>query len=217
MRKPICKEMTTPKKYPVNEEEKEVSRVEDLDLSATYSYFDYLKWTFEDRLELIKGKIFKMSAPARVHQEVTREIIGALYNYLKGQACKAYTAPFDVRLPFKGEKEDKEIFTVVQPDICVVCDPEKLDERGCIGAPDIVVEILSPGNNRKELRNKYEVYQESGVKEYWIVWPGENSFMRYVLDNNGCYQPSKVMTMGEEITTPLLPGFVLRLDEVFNY
>src|SRR5690606_39235284 len=108
-----------------------------------------------------------------------------------------YTAPFDVRLP-KKSRADKEIFTVVQPDICVICDPEKLDDRGCIGAPDIVVEILSPGNNRKELRNKHEIYEESGVKEYWIVWPIEKTFMKYVLDEQGKYQPSRIMTLGDE-------------------
>jgi Uma2 family endonuclease len=207
--------------------EEQVSQFNDLDLSATYSYANYLRWTFDERLELIKGKIFKMSpAPTRTHQKVSMEISRNLANHLKGQNCEVYTAPFDVRLPRKNKlspsaspsrpMNDKDIITVVQPDICVICDPSKLDDRGCVGAPDIVVEILSRGNSRKELHHKYEVYEESGVKEYWIVWPEHKTFMKYALDNKGKYQPSRVMTLGDEVTTPVLPGFILRLDEVFK-
>jgi Uma2 family endonuclease len=188
----------------------------DLDLSKTYSYADYLQWTFEDRLELIKGKIFKMTpAPAPIHQRLSWRIAGELYNDLKNKPCQAYPAPFDVRLPRKGENEDKKIFTVVQPDICIICDPSKVDTRGCTGAPDIVLEILSPGNNQKELRNKYEVYEESGVKEYWIISPQDESFLKYTLID-GHYRPSKLMTIGDIITTPILPGFELHLETVFE-
>lgn len=104
---------------------------------------------------------------------------------------------------------------MVQPDICVICDLKKLDDRGCLGAPDIVVEILSPGNNQKELRNKYEVYEESGVKEYWIIHPDEKTFLKYTLDAEGKYQPSHLLTIGDEVTTPVLPGFAMPLEEVF--
>lgn len=187
----------------------------DLDLSKTYSYADYLQWTFEDRLELIKGKIFKMTpAPASAHQRISWVLSGELYNYLKNKSCKAYTAPFDVRLVRKGENEDKKILTVVQPDICVICDPAKVDTRGCTGAPDIIVEILSPGNNQKELRNKYEVYEESGVLEYWIISPQDKTFLKYTLVDES-YQPSRLMTTGDIITTNILPGFDLNLDTVF--
>src|ERR1700761_143012 len=105
-------------------------------------------------------------------------------------------------------KKDNDIYTVLQPDLCVICDPSKLDKCGCIGAPDIVVEILSPGNNKKELKNKYEVYEEAGVLEYWIIHPLEKTFMKYVLVD-GLFQPSRLLTMGDEVTTPVLPGFVL--------
>jgi Uma2 family endonuclease len=190
-------------------------QLSDLDLSKTYSYADYLQWTFEDRLELIKGKIFKMTpAPASVHQRLSWIISGELYNYLKGKTCKAYAAPFDVRLPRKGEHEDKKIFTVVQPDVCVICDALKVDARGCTGAPDIVIEILSPGNNQKELQNKYDVYEESGVTEYWIISPQDKTFLKYTLVDSR-YQPSKLMTTGDIITTPILPGFELDLNTVF--
>lgn len=153
-------------------------------------------------------------APASLHQKISMRLSSELYFFLKNKPCQIYAAPFDVRLARKGESEDKKIFTVVQPDICIICDPSKVDTRGCTGAPDIVVEILSPGNNQKELRNKYEVYEESGVKEYWIVSPQDKTFLKYTLIANG-YQPSKLMTMGDIITTPILPGFELSLDIVF--
>jgi Uma2 family endonuclease len=189
-------------------------QLSDLDVSKTYTYADYLKWTFDERLELIKGKIFKMSpAPGSVHQLISGAIFAELYNYLKGKPCKVFHAPFDVRLN-KRSINNKDIQTVVQPDISVVCNPLKIDEKGCLGAPDIVVEILSPGNNKKELQNKYEVYEENGVLEYWIIHPSEKTFLRYSLVENR-YQASRLLTTGDEVITPILPGFVLKLDELF--
>jgi Uma2 family endonuclease len=190
-------------------------QLSDLDFSKTYSYADYLQWTFEDRLELIKGKIFKMTpAPASVHQRISWIVSGELYSYLKNKNCQAYSAPFDVRLPRKGENDDKKIFTVVQPDVCVICDASKVDARGCTSAPDIVIEILSPGNNQKELNNKYEAYEESGVLEYWLISPQDKSFLKYTLVNSK-YQPSRLMADDAIITTPILPGFELNLNTVF--
>jgi Uma2 family endonuclease len=186
----------------------------DLDLSKNYTYADYLKWQFDERVELIKGKIFKMSpAPSANHQTIVAVISGEFYQYLKGKPCKVYPAPFDVRLSRLINNE--QVITVVQPDVCVICDIAKIDERGAIGAPDIVVEILSPGNNKKELQNKYEVYEEAGVQEYWIIQPSEKTFLKYTLIN-GNYQASKLLTVGDDVTTPILPGFVLNLEEVFT-
>ena len=191
-------------------------QLSDLDLSKTYTYADYFKWQFDERVELIKGRIFQMSpAPSRSHQDILFAIALKLGNYLTGKPCKIYLAPFDVRLP-RNSKDDKAIYTVLQPDICVICDLTKLDDRGCIGAPDIVIEILSPGNNKKELRNKYEVYQEAGVKEYWVIHPSEHTFLKYKLDQDGYFQPSRLLIGGDKITTSILPGFSLDLDEVFE-
>ncbi|RYY07905.1 MAG: Uma2 family endonuclease [Sphingobacteriaceae bacterium] len=187
----------------------------DLDLTKTYTYDDYLKWTFDERLELIKGYVFKMSpAPAEFHQRILTTVGTEIYNYLKRKTCKVYFAPFDVRLVRKS-LDDKQITTVVQPDICVICDLKKIDKKGCLGAPDIVVEILSPGNNKKELQNKYEVYEEAGVKEYWIIQPEEKTFFKYILDDKGYYQPTKLLTLGDNVTSTILPDFKLNLDEVF--
>lgn len=188
----------------------------DFNYSGLYTYADYMRWTIEERLELIKGKIFRMSpAPNRMHQGISIRVSAIIFNHLKGQPFHVYAAPFDVRLPRKS-KRDEDIITVLQPDVCVICDPEKLDARGCIGAPDIVVEILSKGNSKKELKNKYEVYEESGVKEYWIIAPEEKTFFRYLLDEEGRYQPTKLLTSGDVVTTDVLPGFELDLEEVFE-
>lgn len=196
--------------------EETISKFEDIDLSGTYTYADYLKWEFDERLELIRGKIFTMSpAAGSFHQRVSGVIHGELYYFLKGKPCEVFSAPFDVRLP-RRSKNDKRILTVLQPDICIICDPHKIDKRGCIGAPDIVVEILSPGNNKKELKNKYEVYEEAGVLEYWILHPEEKTFLKYTLDANGKFQPSHLLTLGDEVASPVLPGFKLSLDEVFK-
>lgn len=185
-----------------------------LEYGGLYTYADYLKWTIEERFEIIKGKLFKMSpAPKRMHQELSGKLFNKMYNYLEKHPCNIYAAPFDVRLPVKSKKNDK-IYTVVQPDICVICDREKLDDLGCIGGPDLVVEILSKGNSKKELQHKYEVYEESGVREYWIVQPDFENIMIYTLVN-GAYVPSKLFTRGDIISSKVIEGFSLDLDEYF--
>ena len=187
----------------------------DLDLNKTYTYADYFKWKFEERVELIRGRIFKMSpAPSRKHQRITGDIFSAMNEFVKGRKCEVYIAQFDVRLP-RRSKDDQDIITVVQPDICVICDPSKLDDRGCLGAPDIVVEILSPGNNAKELKNKYDIYEESGVKEYWVVSPQNEYFIACRLVD-GKYHPSRMLTTGDIVTTSILPGFELDLAKIFE-
>ncbi|MDV7396126.1 Uma2 family endonuclease, partial [Arthrospira platensis SPKY1] len=105
-------------------------------------------------------------------------------NFFHKKPCQVFHAPFDVRLPKKGQPE---VYTVVQPDLCVVCDQGKLDEKGCMGAPDLVVEILSPGNTHREMREKYEVYEEAGVKEYWLVSPWDKTVLVYVLNEEGIF------------------------------
>lgn len=190
--------------------------VKEPDLSYNkYSYADYLKWNLDEMVELIKGRVFKMSpAPNRVHQALSWQLSGMLYNYLKGKNCQAFSAPFDVRLPLKSKKNE-DIHTVVQPDICVICDLSKLDEAGCIGAPDLIIEILSKGNNQKELKHKYEVYEESGVKEYWIIHPEEQSILIYTLID-GEYKPSRLLTHGDVAHSNVLSGFQFNLTELFS-
>ena len=158
-----------------------ITDINQLDVNGTYTYADYLLWRFKEQVELLRGKLFKMSpAPREIHQRVLNEINFELMSFFRNKTCRVYPAPFDVRLPTKGTA-DNQIYTIVQPDLCVVCDLEKIDGRGCIGAPDLVVEILSPSNSRKDLKDKYEIYEEAGVPEYWIVDPDNKAFYRYVL------------------------------------
>lgn len=192
--------------------------IDDLDLSKTYTYADYYSWRFEERLELIKGKVFKMSpAPGVNHQRITVNLLRPIANFLLEKLCEVFVAPFDVRL-IRDEKSDKKIKNVVQPDVCVICDPGKLnDNRGCLGAPDLVIEILSPGNNAKELKIKYELYEEFGVKEYWVIYPAEQSIIRYVLNEKLKFiSEGRALTVGDNISTPILPGFELDLDMIFR-
>ncbi|AWW31749.1 Uma2 family endonuclease [Echinicola strongylocentroti] len=181
-----------------------------------YSYADYLTWQMDEMVELIKGKVFKKAAaaPRRIHQKVAVELTKRWAVFLEGKVCEVYSAPFDVRLP-QQSKADKDITTVVQPDLCVICDRAKLDDRGCIGAPDLVMEILSPGNNRLELQNKYELYQESGVKEYWIIHPDEQTLLVYTLVK-GKYVPSQLMTSGDMVRSKAVEGFELDLEDFFS-
>lgn len=163
----------------------EITNVNQLDVNGIYTYADYLLWKFEERVELLRGKIFKMSpAPSVRHQKILGNLHLSLAPFFRNSKCQVFLAPFDVRLQRKGETQ---IFNVVQPDICVVCDESKLDERGCVGAPDLIVEILSPGNTKKEVKNKFELYQEAGVQEYWIVYPFEENILVNVLEN-GTYR-----------------------------
>ena len=150
-----------------------ITNINQLDLGKTYSYADYLTWIFQEKLELIKGKIFQMSpAPSRYHQQVSGNLHGIMWTAFKNHSCNLYAAPFDVRLLDKKKSTlDKDIFTVVQPDLCIICDENKLDDKGCIGAPDLVIEILSSGNSSKEMKYKFDLYEEAGVLEYWIVNP----------------------------------------------
>ncbi|RDC56489.1 Uma2 family endonuclease [Pedobacter chinensis] len=208
--------MSKPVLYPILNDDEPVRQFNEIDVSLTYSYANYLNWLFPERVELIKGKIFKMSpAPSSVHQEITGNIFVKLANFLKKQPCKVYISPFDVRFP-KESNSDKAIFTVLQPDICVICDRNKIDARGCIGAPDLVVEVLSPGNTKIELLHKYQVYEEFGVKEYWVVSQSDQSILIYTLNDSGKFQPSKLFTLSEKVTSSVLPGFELVLDDVFE-
>ena len=189
-----------------------ITHLNQLDLSKSYTYADYLTWQFQERVELIKGKLFKMSpAPKRKHQSCVVNLVNEIHSFLKGHSCKVYIAPFDVRLP----KEDGSTYTVVQPDLCVVCDSSKLDEAGCVGAPDLVIEILSPATTKKDKTDKYDLYQESGVLEYWIVYPGEEFIEVFVLKGK-LYQRKGIYLKGEQMTTDILKGFSLNLDDVFE-
>ncbi len=206
-----------------------ITDINQLDLTKTYTYADYLLWRFDERVELIKGKILKMSpAPSRRHQGISTQLHGLLWMTIKNIKCNLYAAPFDVRLPIsedlniskkykkKAKKlADGKILTVVQPDLTIVCDPEKLDDRGCIGAPDLVIEILSPGNKQIELSDKFEIYQEAGIKEYWIVEPVDEFVIVYTL-SKGKYIGSKPYTAQNFIESDVVAGLKLSVADIFT-
>jgi Uma2 family endonuclease len=125
-----------------------------------------------------------------------------------------YNAPFDVRLT--RTREDKDAITVVQPDLCVICDPAKLDARGCNGAPDLIIEILSPGNSRTEMKDKFELYQEAGVLEYWVVSPIEKTIQVWVLNEQGIYIGLQPKVEGDLLTTPIISNLEVDVTEVFE-
>jgi len=188
-----------------------------IDPNRRYSYADYLQWTFEEQLELIKGKIFKMSpAPNRRHQQISGNLFYFIKHYLLSKPCRVFDAPFDVRLPDKKKSSpDNQIFTVVQPDICIICDPAKLDERGCLGAPDFIIEIVSPATIKKDLNEKSRLYEESGVREYWIVQPNDQTVTVFTLSEAGQYQLRKIYSASEEVPVNIFPGFSIQLEAVF--
>ncbi len=196
-----------------------INKLSQLDLNETYSYADYLTWQFDETVELIKGKIQLMSpAPNVLHQSISWYFTGTLFNYFINKPCRAFAAPFDVRLYNKRKSilTNKEIFTVVQPDLCVICNSEQLDVQGCNGAPDWIIEILSKGNSKRETQEKYALYQESGVKEYWIVFPYEQSVHQFVLNDQTEKYELITMYSGDDKASPaLFPDLLIDLAEVF--
>jgi Uma2 family endonuclease len=189
----------------------------DLHPGNTYSYADYLVWPLEEMIEIIRGKVFNMSpAPSTRHQRVSSNLHRDISQYLKGKPCRVFHAPFDVRLARPGAPEG-EVLTVVQPDLCVVCDLAKLDERGCAGAPDWIIEILSPATAHKDARDKMDVYEEAGVGEYWLVHPHEQTVLVYVLDPaSGQYTVGRLFAKGDVVAPVQFPGLQVALDDVFE-
>ena len=191
-----------------------ITNINQLDpINGLYTYAEYLLWKFEERVELLKGTLFKMSAPSPAHQVVQSNLNIELGLYFRNQKCQIYPAPFDVRLPAKGETGDA-IHTVVQPDLCVVCDRTKIDSRGCIGAPDLVIEIISPGNSKKELKQKFKLYEEAGVREYWVIHPTEEYVIVNVLENNHYKTLSPIVD--DEVHSVIFPTLKVHTKEIFR-
>jgi Uma2 family endonuclease len=201
--------METPKEY---KNEVKSMKVEEPDIAGNYNYADYLQWTFDGMVELINGKIFKMSpAPSSSHQSISVNFTVEIGGFLKHKKCKVFIAPFDVRL--SKFKEDKLIDSVVQPDLCIICDPTKIDEKGCNGAPDMIVEILSPSTAQRDLDLKFKLYEENAVLEYWIVQPNDQTVSVFDLIDSkftlrGIYHRAKIV----EVKTI---GLDIDLNEVF--
>jgi Uma2 family endonuclease len=188
-----------------------ITQLSQLDLNGTYSYADYLTWEFEETVELIKGKIMLMCpAPNLKHQRISRKLSHYIDNFLykkHKKSCELFVAPFDVKL---NE-------SIVQPDLCVVCDKSKLTEQGCNGAPDWIIEVLSKGNSKKEMRSKYALYEEHGVIEYWLVYPYEQAVYQFVLNDQTRKYHLMAMYAGDEMASSFIfPDLKIDLTEIFS-
>ncbi len=193
-----------------------ITHFSQLDLTKTYTYADYLTWEFDEFVELIKGRVMRpMAGPSRRHQDYSTNLLRQILPAMTGSVCRVYHAPFDVRLTTAGANGDQQIRTVVQPDICVVCDPAKLDDRGCVGAPDWIVEILLPSNTTRDTRIKFDLYEESGVQEYWIVYPGVKTVAAFTLVDNQ-YKLTAEYTEPGLIPVATIPGLALEWAEIFT-
>jgi Uma2 family endonuclease len=178
--------------------------------AISFTYDDYLQWADDDRWELVGGVPFNMSpAPGRRHQEVVGELYRQLADALLGQSCRVYVAPFDLRLPASPAEADATIVDVVQPDLLVVCDAAKLDERGCRGAPDLIIEVISPRSAARDLVTKRDLYARHGVPEYWVVHPTDGILTLHRRPAEGRYMETSVEEATGHRAIGVLPGVVI--------
>jgi Uma2 family endonuclease len=188
-----------------------------LDLNKRYTYADYLTWWDDRRRELVNGFIRMMSpAPTSQHQEITLKLSVKLYGIIekhKGK-CKIFQAPFDVRLFRNDERDDNLIDTVVQPDICIVCDAAKIDRRGCLGAPDFIAEIQSPATAKYDLNDKFNLYEAVGVREYWVVFPYDKSILQFILQPGRKYDKGTLYETGK-VPVHIFDGMEIDLNDIF--
>ena len=180
-----------------------------------YTLADALTWDEQDRIELIQGSPVMMAPPSRVHQKIVSELNRQIGNYLQGKKCEVYPAPFAVRLFEEKDDRPENVDTLVEPDISVICDPSKLDDIGCKGAPDLIMEVLSPSTNRHDKLTKYNLYQRAGVREYWIVDPVSKSVQIFVLEN-GHYAAKDFGSAEEKVRVNVLEDCEINLSQVFS-
>lgn len=181
-----------------------------------YRYGDYRTWPEDERWELIDGVAYDMSpAPSTAHQAISIELGSAIRGFLGRSGCRVFAAPFDVLLPESPQQPDDEVMNVVEPDLAVICDPAKLRTFGCVGAPEWVIEILSPWTSRRDLAEKHALYERHGVKEYWVIDPGNRYVHVYLLGSEGRYS-KPVLHIGTAIVkSTVCPGFEVKLEELF--
>ena len=197
---------------------KQIIMVYSIDLTKRYSYADYLTWIDDVRRELIEGIVKMMPAPLSKHAEVSSNISWHLENVVRKKKgnCKVFHAPFDVRLPKDCNNDNNKIHTVVQPDISVICDLSKIDKRGCCGAPDMIVEIFSPSTGKRDLHDKFLIYQEAGVREYWIVYPENEAVNVFYLQGDGKYDGGHVYEFEGKVPVRIFEGVMIDLKDIFE-
>lgn len=181
-----------------------------------YTFADVLTWGEDERIEIVDGEAFMMVAPSRIHQGIVAELTRQFGNYLEGKRCKVYPAPFAVRLFERDGDGPGDVDTVVEPDLSIVCDIDKLDKRGCKGAPDMVIEILSPSTLRHDRLVKLGLYQRAGVREYWIVEPETQTVQVMLQDGSSILQLHEVYGRGDVARVNVLEGCFIDLGKVFT-
>lgn len=182
---------------------------------GNYTYREYLKWPEQERWEIINGTAYMSAAPSRKHQEVQVELIRQISNFLVDKLCRVYGSPFDVRLA-KRDDTDEDIKNIVQPDITIVCDPSKLDDKGCKGNPDLVIEIVSPSTVSIDYIEKLSLYEKYGVKEYWIIHPIDEIVMIYKLADNMKYGRPNIYSKDNSVVVGIFEGLIIELKKVFG-
>lgn len=183
---------------------------------ARYTFADVLSWEENERIEIINGEAFMMATPTTAHQIISGEIFRQLSNYLEGKKCKAIPAPFGVRLFEQDGDKPEDVGTVVEPDISVICDRKKMDKYGCKGAPDMVVEVLSPSSLRHDRFIKLNLYQRAGVREYWIVDPENRAIQVFLQDSNGIFRIFDEYGRHDVAKVNILDGCFIELSKVFS-
>lgn len=181
-----------------------------------YTYSDYLTWPEGERWEIIDGVAYMQATPSPGHQLISGELYRQLANYLRDKPCKAYPAPFCVRLVSGDEKKDEDINKVVEPDITIVCDHSKIDKKGCKGTPDMIIEIISPSSIKNDRILKFNKYENAGVKEYWIVEPEGKIVSVFTLQQNGRYGRPEIYTEDDTVTVNIFPDLKIELKLVFE-
>ena len=181
------------------------------EIEQKYSYADLLNFPEDKRYEIIDGDLYLMSAPTVIHQGILGELYRQISNYLLGKKCKVFSSPIDVKL--SGNKNDKKEFNVVQPDLLVVCEKEKIQNKCILGAPDLIIEILSPSTSSIDRVQKFNLYQKFGVKEYWIVAPEEKNISVFILNNEGIYTIPKAYDLNDKIPVNILKDLYIDLKE----
>lgn len=187
-----------------------------VNLSERYTYGDYKAWPDDQRWELIDGTAWAMSpGPNRRHQGLLTKLALRIGGFLEGRTCVMYLAPFDVLLPV-GNEDDDSVETVVQPDLVVYCDRSRLRDYGARGAPDLAVEILSPGTSKRDLNDKYRLYESRGVREYWVVDPGNRAVTVFRLGPSGVFSPGEVYVNTGGAASSVLEGLAVDLEDLFR-
>ena len=181
-----------------------------------FTYKDYLTWPEEEHWELINGIPYNMTpAPSTQHQKIVTSLTALFYNALRDSPCQVFGAPFDVRLP-EQENNSEDIFTVVQPDVAIIFDRNKLDSRGCLGGPDLIIEVTSPSTLRKDIKEKFYLYEKAGVNQYWMIYPEQKTVVAYSLDKEGKYGRPDIYCETDIIQAKTSISASIDLSEIFK-